>query len=70
MANTDSEGNYDLNYTDEVKGAKVGPSTVNIMWPDGEPGPVPIPAKYNTKSELKMDVQSGDNTFDLKLESK
>lgn len=29
-----------------------------------------VPAKYNTKSELKVDVKSGSNTFDFQLESK
>ncbi len=29
-----------------------------------------IPAKYNSKTTLTADVQSGSNTFDFKLESK
>lgn len=29
-----------------------------------------IPARYNTKSELEVDVKPGDNTFDFQLESK
>jgi hypothetical protein len=28
-----------------------------------------IPARYNVRSELKVDVKSGSNTFDFKLES-
>lgn len=28
-----------------------------------------IPARYNTKSELKADVKAGKNTFDFKLDS-
>jgi hypothetical protein len=28
-----------------------------------------IPARYNVRSELKVDVKSGQNTFDFKLES-
>jgi len=31
---------------------------------------VTIPAKYNTKTELEVDVKAGDNVFDFKLESK
>jgi hypothetical protein len=28
-----------------------------------------VPARYNVKSELKVDVKSGSNTFDFALES-
>ena len=28
-----------------------------------------LPAKYNSETELKVDVQSGDNTFDFVLQS-
>jgi hypothetical protein len=70
MANADPSGNYDLNYTDEVKGAKVGNCTVSVQWPDGEAGTAKIPAKYNVKTELKKEVKSGSNTIDLALESK
>ncbi len=70
VANADSNGQYDLLYTHGVKGATVGPNTVRILWPDGAEATVPIPAKYGAKSELKMDVKAGNNTFDLKLESK
>lgn len=70
VANADSEGRYELMYTHGVKGATVGPNTVRVLWPDGEAGTAKIPEKYNAKSELKMDVKAGKNTFDLKLESK
>ncbi len=30
----------------------------------------PIPAKYNTQTELTADVKAGANTFDFKLDSK
>jgi hypothetical protein len=29
----------------------------------------PIPAKYQTKSDLKVDVKDGNNTFNFDLES-
>ena len=70
VANTDSAGKYDLIYTHGVNGAKVGPNTVRVVWPDDGPAPVPIPAKYNDESQLKKDVKAGSNTFDLKLDSK
>lgn len=69
MANTDPSGNYDLNYTDEIKGAKVGKCTVSVQWPDGEPGSVKIPAKYNAKTELKNEVKAGSNEINLDLKS-
>lgn len=68
-ATTEEDGAYELMYLHGVKGAKVGPNTVSISWPDGEPGPVPIPAKYGGNSELKVDVQPGKNTFDFALDS-
>ncbi len=34
-----------------------------------KPGKPKIPARYNTRSELKADVKPGKNTFDFKLES-
>lgn len=46
---------------------------------DGEPQPAAkvtksgrpvVPARYNSQSELKVDVKAGENTFDFKLESK
>ena len=70
VANTDSEGRYDLTYVHGVQGANVGPNTVRIVWPDGEPGSAAIPAKYGAQSDLKVDVKSGDNTFDFPMESK
>lgn len=33
-------------------------------------GKIAIPARYNTNSELKVDVKPGENVFDFKLESK
>lgn len=45
-------------------------NTANIAWPDGEAKQPPIPAKYNSKTELTADVKSGKNTFDFPLESK
>lgn len=68
-ATTDSEGNYDLTYRYGVKGTKTGPNTISFEWPTGEAG-APIPEKYTSKSTLKEDVESGNNTFDFDLSSK
>lgn len=69
VANTDSEGYYELMYTADTKGATVGPNEVRVLWSDDAPGPFPIPDKYNNRSELKADVQPGRNTFDFDLKS-
>lgn len=37
---------------------------------NAKPGKPLVPARYNTQSELKVDVQPGENTFDFQLESK
>lgn len=70
VANTDANGNYDVVYSGGVKGANVGFNTVRVFWPDGEKGTAAIPDKYNAKTTLKFEVKPGNNTFDLKLESK
>ena len=69
-AETDAEGMYDLEYTYQVKGAKIGPNTVSFAWPTGVEGKQGIPAKYSTKSELKEEVKRGKNIFNYDLTSK
>ncbi|MDX1930114.1 MAG: carboxypeptidase-like regulatory domain-containing protein [Pirellulaceae bacterium] len=69
-AETDAEGNFDLEYTYQVKGAKIGPNTVSFAWPTGAEGKQNIPARFSTKSELKEEVKSGKNTFKFELTSK
>ena len=66
---TDGKGFYKLEYAYGVKGAKVGPSNVSFEWPLGFSGTKPLPEKYTTKSELKVEVKSGRSTVDFKLES-
>ena len=71
---TDEQGRYELLYTGNAKGAVMGPNLVRInSRTDAPPGPDwkdPIPARYNSRSELKADVVAGTNTFDFALESK
>jgi len=70
VAKTDAQGNYVLTYVHGVKGAKVGVNVVSLTWPDGDPGRVPIPAKYGAQSTLTAEVQPGDNRFDFDLDSR
>jgi hypothetical protein len=71
---TDEAGRYQLNFSDGSRGAEVGANKVRIETvlehPPGEGYRDPIPAKYNVESNLQVDVQSGDNTHDFKLELK
>ncbi|VAX38777.1 hypothetical protein MNBD_PLANCTO02-695 [hydrothermal vent metagenome] len=74
IGKTDEQGNYELGYNTKSKGAKVGQHTVRISTvfenpaPDGNDPKDPIPAKFNVKSEIKKEVQSGENSIDIKLE--
>jgi hypothetical protein len=69
VAYTDAEGNYYCQYTRDLRGAFIGKHTVSINhWP---PDDYPrdairyrIPARYNTNSELQIEVKPGRNTFD------
>ena len=67
---TDAQGKYDLIYTYQVNGAKVGPNTVSFVWPTGAEGKKGIPAKYSEKSEIKFEVKSGRNAFDYDIKTK
>lgn len=80
---TDSEGKYELSYTPGVPGAELGQHTVRIETADETPpeegGVVPersatedketIPAKYNTQTTLKEEVEPGENTINFNLSS-
>lgn len=66
---TDEDGEYDLIYLDGVKGCKIGPNTVVFAAPTGGSPSHAIPKKYQTKSDLQVDVKDGSNTFDFDLKS-
>jgi hypothetical protein len=73
---TDSSGHYSLWFSRSKKGARIGPSKVQITTfdLDGTHGgvkriPEKVPAKYNVKTELTADVKEGKNTFDFDLQS-
>ena len=71
---TDEEGAYEIIYGDfaaGIEGAVLGSHTVTIV--QGDPANVPddekLPARYNMNSELKADVQAGENSIDFDLKT-
>jgi hypothetical protein len=68
---TNDAGEYDLVFSRTAKGAIVGGHEVLInVWPtDENPKPIKVPARYNTATELRADVEAGTNTFDFQLTS-
>ncbi len=66
---TDSQGVYNLEYVQGVRGTKVGPNAVNFEWPLGFAGAKPLPEKYTLKSTEKREVKAGKNTLNFDLES-
>lgn len=72
MGKTDEDGHYELTYSTTTKGAVVGSHKVTVTTPTTAPDPKfkdPIPKKYNSKTELKEEVQAGENVVDLALSS-
>ena len=65
---TDASGRYELVYKRGVMGGNVGPNTVQItISSDVVANPPNIPARYNTESDLKKEVKSGQNEFNFDL---
>ena len=69
---TNAGGEYELWYTNDVKGAAVGKHIVRIekiQDPEHEGGetPVTIPDRYNTDSTLTAEVKAGENTINFDL---
>ncbi len=69
VANADSEGRYDLMYTNDVKGATVGQNTVKVIWPDGATPTAKIPEEYGYNSTIKKEVKAGKQTIDIAMKS-
>lgn len=65
---TDSDGRYELMFKRGQPGAIVGEHTVRI-WVSREvvPNPPIIAAKFDTQSELRREVKSGNNEFDFEV---
>jgi hypothetical protein len=71
---TNQDGRYELVYKRGVKGAWVGPHTVRIMVVTEQThGPQLVPPRYNTESELRVEVApdtENEFNFDLTTEPK
>jgi len=69
MGVTDDDGHYEVEYTVDEKGTKIGPNVVSLEWPHGFMPTFPLSERYRAdKTALKLDVKPGNNTFDIKLE--
>jgi hypothetical protein len=75
---TDAAGRYRLRYTSEREGAVPGEHVVSISMLGEDSGgddvasgrAEPIPARYNTQTELKATVNTSSTTVDFGLQSK
>lgn len=73
MGMTNASGQYELHYTNNVKGAAVGSHIVRIESLDdaeGQSTPVVVPSRYNVDSTLTAEVKAGENTINFDLTSK
>lgn len=75
MGVTDDQGHYSLSYHTDKEGALIGTHKVSVTTPTDAPDPSgqakdPIPAKYNTATELTVEVKAGSNEIPLELSSK
>jgi hypothetical protein len=72
---TDAQGRYELMYTFDTRGAAPGEYTVTIRTAEicfdaqgnEYQSPERVPAKFNTRTELKRTVEPGRNTIDFDL---
>jgi hypothetical protein len=69
MVRSNKEGFYDIEYTQDEKGTKLGPTTVSLEWPLGENGGFAVPVQFGGMTTLKLDVKPGKQTFDIKMTS-
>jgi hypothetical protein len=70
VGRTDADGRYELAYKRGQPGAIVGEHTVRIyVSPELVANPPRIPARYDTKSELRVEVQDDENVFNFDLKS-
>ena len=67
-AMTDSDGNYELIYIRDEKGAAIGKHQVVVSKLKNEKET--IPAEYNSESELTGEVKAGSNEINFDLKSK
>jgi hypothetical protein len=71
VGRTDQDGRYELMYKRGVAGTPIGSNRVAItVSSELVSNPPPIPARYNTETELTAEVQPGeDNVFNFDLTS-
>lgn len=67
-AATDANGQYELTYIRDIKGAAVGKHRVVIKARDARRRQI-VPLKYNANTTLTAEVKPGQNTFDFALTS-
>lgn len=68
---TDASGRYELAYLRDIKGADVGPHTVQItIGAENGRGGELLPARYHSSTELTATVTPGRNRFDFPLSSR
>jgi hypothetical protein len=68
FAFTDAQGAYRLTYLENVEGAVVGKHTVQIRAL-GEDGMERVPARYNSRSRVTVEVKEGRNEHNFAVES-
>ena len=74
---TDEKGEYQMQFTRSQSGATIGSNQVRITSDDEasiagkriSPGIEVFDTRYNTASELSVDVKAGSNRFDFDCES-
>jgi hypothetical protein len=66
IAITDDDGNYEMLYTRDRKGARIGTHEVTISGGKN----ISVPKKYARKSDLVVEVKSGSNVHNFELTSK
>lgn len=70
VGRTNADGHYELAFKRGIMGGNVGMNTVQItISSDVAANPPNIPAKYNTASELKKEVKSGQNEINIEMTS-
>jgi hypothetical protein len=74
LGTTDAAGNFLLMAPGNQRGAVIGLNKVRITSQlDAPPAPNwrdPIPARYNSASELSAEVKAGENSFTFELQRK
>jgi hypothetical protein len=72
---TDEDGQYTLQFSEHRWGAMVGRHIVRLdfdytPWGDDPPPPFRIPERYNSNTELHVEVTRGSNShdFDIRLD--